>query len=169
MPRIDAPPQFKGEQGPAGKGIIVSETQPATAEVGDIWVNPSGIPANLFSFSRFSVSFVFDGGELPIAPGNQATVTIPFDATLLGWRMVSPKQAGTLSVRLERSTFSEFPTFDELSYEAFGINNEQKQEVMSPPGWVTDVSENDILRAHVITAGVTTMVELTIFAERRQE
>lgn len=169
MPRIDPPPQFKGEQGPAGKGIIVSETQPATAEVGDIWVNPSGIPTNLFAFSRFSLNFVFDGGGNPIINGTEISLTIPFDATILGWRVISPKEVGTLQVNLEKSTYEDFPTFIGVSYESFGINNEQKQEVMAPVGWSVAVGENDILRATVTSVEYSTLAELTIFAARNQE
>lgn len=52
MPRIDPPPQYKGDRGPRGFGFILSETEPLEAQVGDLWVDPDDDPTNIIEFNQ---------------------------------------------------------------------------------------------------------------------
>lgn len=47
MPRIDPPPQYKGDRGPRGFGFILSEDEPEESQVGDLWVDPDSDPTNI--------------------------------------------------------------------------------------------------------------------------
>lgn len=108
-----------------------------------------------------------DGGGAAITPGVKGTLTIPFPATITGWRMKSPKQAGSAVLTVGKASYAGYGAWTAISgTEKPTLAAAQKNEDRALSTWATTVATDDELQFTVDSAAVTTRVELTLFMQR---
>lgn len=115
----------------------------------------------------FAIPLSIDGGGSVITVGVKGEVTIPFAATVTGWRIKSPKEAGSIVVTVSRASYVDYPTFTAISgTEKPTLSAAQKNEDRSLTTWTTALNADDELQISVDSATTTTLVNLTLFLTR---
>lgn len=104
---------------------------------------------------------IYDGGAV-IGTGVRADISIPFNGTITGVRLLAD-QTGSCVVDIWKDTYANFPPTDADSITASAtptLSSASKYEDTTLTGWTTDIDAGDILRFNIDS--VTTITRLTI-------
>lgn len=120
----------------------------------------------IFTGSKRTVFAIFDGGGSVISAGAKAYIAeIPYDATITGWRIVSPI-SGSVVVDVWKGNYAQWPAVVGNSIagtEKPTLSNATKNEDKNLTTWTTSVSSGDHLVFNVDSATTVTYVALEIF------
>jgi hypothetical protein len=113
--------------------------------------------------SNCGFSFVIDGQGAVITTGLKGYVEVPFGMWVTRWTIVAD-QAGTAVVDvLKSSGYAGFPTVPSMAGSSRpSLNNAQKNEDTTLPGWTRQINTGDIVGFNVNTAGTIQTVTVAV-------
>lgn len=120
----------------------------------------------IFTGSKRTAFAIFDGGGSTIAAGAKAYINeIPYNATITGWRIVSPI-TGSVVVDVWKGDYAQWPaTVDNTiaGSEKPTLSNSTKNEDKALTTWTTAITSGDHLVFNVDSATTVTYVMLELF------
>lgn len=125
------------------------------------------------SGSTTSITLVFDGAGSAISSGVDASTTcatIPFAATISSWTAIvpPPSASGSISVSIRKASFTNFPTFTEMSSggnpPSLSSSNKNAAAVAS---WSSAlISQGDVVCGEVTSATTVQRAVISLWAVR---
>lgn len=120
--------------------------------------------------AEYPVGAAIDGGGVAITTGaKKAYVTVPFDGTIVKWRIL-PDQSGSIVIDVWKDTYANFPPTVADTITASDkptLTTATKAEGTSLTGWTTSVSKGDVLEFNVDSVTTVTKVRLELFIKPR--
>jgi hypothetical protein len=111
-----------------------------------------------------SIYFVVDGGAADITTGVKGDLTVPFNATITEWTLLSDLQ-GSVVVDIWKDTYANYPptAADVITASAKPtISNALKGQSSTLTGWTTSITSGDTLRFNVNSASTVKRVTLIL-------
>ena len=110
----------------------------------------------------FAFAFIIDGGGATITTGIKGDISVPFDCTLHGWRLLAD-QSGSIVVRVERDTYANYPPLSGDQIDQFTISGSNKAD--DTTGNIA-ITAGDTIRFEVTSVTSLQRVGITIPATR---
>ena len=107
---------------------------------------------------------VFDGGGAPLGAGAQGDVSIPFNATILGWVLLA-NVAGSITIDIWKDVYANYPPTSGDSITGSTpptISSAIKNSSTTLTGWTTAITAGDTLRFTITSAGTIGRVTLAL-------
>jgi hypothetical protein len=115
------------------------------------------------------ITYHISGGGSPIATGAQeAFVKVPYAGTITGYEIVAD-QTGSIVVDVWKDTYANYPPTDTDSITASApitISSANKAQDNTITGWITGITEGDLLRFNVDSASTVTAVTIFLLVTR---
>ncbi len=115
-----------------------------------------------------SIEVVLDGGGSAITTGVKGFLEVPFDCTIIAWRIIADV-SGSIVVDVWKDTYANFPptVLDTITASAKPtLSTAQKNENTTLTGWTTSVTDGDWLGFNVDSATTVTRVTLSLTVRR---
>lgn len=93
-----------------------------------------------------TINYVVDSGSIDMLTGNKGSVTLDVSGVLESITILAD-QTGDLSIDIEKSNYTDFPTFTSLSNNQYpSISNNSKYRDDNLSGWSKTIVSGDIIR-----------------------
>ena len=136
-----------------------------TQLTGDVTAGPgSGTQTATLKSNLKSGSFgvTIDGNGGVIAVGQRGYVTMPYDGTILDWRLVGDV-AGSCNIDVRKSTFASFPTQTSITGSApITMSAAQKASSSILTDWTSSFNQGDVFGFTVVSATSITRLYLSL-------
>jgi hypothetical protein len=130
-----------------------------------------GTPAQMLAYVKTgmvtSICATIDGGGSALTAGKKGQISVPFGCTITGWTAVADA-SGSVTVQLNRSTYSGFPTTSAISSSPhIALSSVQKNTDSTLTGWTTSIAAGDVLEFEVTgTPATITRLQITLGVTR---
>lgn len=130
-------------------------------------LNDNGTPVPSGTIIKTSAGVVADGGGSVISTGLVASITIPFDCTIIEARLLAD-QSGDIVVDVRKSTFSSFPTTSSIAGASKPtLSSSQKLSDTTLSGWTTSLDEGDVVEFNVDSVNTITKCAIQLVVKKR--
>lgn len=130
-------------------------------------LSSTGASAPAWTDLSAAIPFIADGGGIPLLPGVQGYIQIPFSCTILSASMLAD-QTGSIVMDVQKSTYAGFPTTTSICGVASKptITAGVKYTDSTLAGWTKAITAGDVLAFIIDSASAVTRVTLTLTVSR---
>jgi hypothetical protein len=113
----------------------------------------------------FFINLNVDAGNDYISSGEKGTHVVGYRAVLTNWQLIGG-ETGSISIDLQRSNYSTFPTFQSLTNGSPITASNQEKVQFTPTNWTSSIARGDILKFIVTGSSTLSSFNLIIYGTK---